>query len=289
MNVRWRNVSWFLATASVVTLSGCAAAKRDLRAADYWPSGKRWKQATVRALKDPGTWVPAAGAVVVQIDDWDGRITDWAVDNTPLFGSGEDASKASDYLLVATNLSMLGTSLAVPNGPGAWEFKPERAVLGEVGVLLTAGLTDVLKDVSGRERPDGANDRSFPSGHTSQAFAASAFAGRSVGQLNLSKGGRLALESSITAMAAATAWARVEAGVHYPSDVLAGAALGNFIAIFVHDAFLPADSGTRVSAVIDRREVALSVSFTLGSRAAVGRNPRRTYPFPRGTVPVQRK
>jgi len=39
-------------------------------------------------------------------------------------------------------------------------------------------------------------------------------------------------------MASGTAWARVEAGVHYPSDVLAGAALGNFLTAFIHDAFL---------------------------------------------------
>jgi len=30
----------------------------------------------------------------------------------------------------------------------------------------------------------------------------------------------------------------VEAGVHFPSDVLAGVALGNFIAASVHDTFL---------------------------------------------------
>jgi membrane-associated phospholipid phosphatase len=252
-------------------LSGCAAAKRDLHARDYWPSGARWKQSTIRALKDPGTWIPAAGAVVIQIDDWDGRITDWAVDNTPLFGSAKDAGTASDYLLAGTNLSMVGTALAVPNGPGAWEFKLERVVLEELGVLLTAGVTDVLKDVTGRERPDGANDRSFPSGHTSQAFAASTLAGRNVNQLGLSKGGRLALKSTFTAMAAATAWARVEAGVHYPSDLFAGAALGNFVAILVHDAFLPADSGTNISAFIDRHEVSLSVSISFGAASAAGR------------------
>jgi membrane-associated phospholipid phosphatase len=281
MNARWRSLGWLLVTASV-TLSGCASTKRDLRAGDYWPSGARWKQSTVRALKDPGTWVPAAGAVVISIDDWDGRITDWAVDNTPLFGSAEDAGKASDYLLAGTNLSMVGTALAVPNGPGAWEFKLERVVLEELGVLLTAGLTDVLKDVTGRERPDGANDRSFPSGHTSQAFTASTLAGRNVDQLKLSKSGRLALKSTFTAMAAATAWARVEAGVHYPSDLFAGAALGNFIAIFIHDAFLPADSETQLSAFIDRREVALSVSFRFGAGAAADRKqfgePRRRSP-----------
>ena len=34
------------------------------------------------------------------------------------------------------------------------------------------------------------------------------------------------------------AWARVEGDRHYPSDVLAGAALGHFLSAFIHDAFL---------------------------------------------------
>jgi hypothetical protein len=45
----------------------------------------------------------------------------------------------------------------------------------------------------------------------------------------------------------ATAWARIEAGAHYPTDVLAGAALGNFVSLFVHDAFLGGDCSVSVT------------------------------------------
>jgi hypothetical protein len=34
------------------------------------------------------------------------------------------------------------------------------------------------------------------------------------------------------------AWARIEAGEHFPSDVLAGAAIGNFVTAFIHDFLL---------------------------------------------------
>ena len=59
----------------------------------------------------------------------------------------------------------------------------------------------------------------------------------------------------LEAIAAGTAWARVEAQRHYIDDVLVGYAIGHFVAAFVHDAFIeqrwkelqsvPADGGGR--------------------------------------------
>ena len=42
-------------------------------------------------------------------------------------------------------------------------------------------------------------------------------------------------------MAAMTAWARIEKNWHYPTDVLVGAALGNFLGGFIHNAFMGLD------------------------------------------------
>ncbi len=44
-------------------------------------------------------------------------------------------------------------------------------------------------------------------------------------------------------MAAATAWARVEAGKHHVTDVLAGYALGHFIGRFTNELFMEATAG----------------------------------------------
>ena len=49
---------------------------------------------------------------------------------------------------------------------------------------------------------------------------------------------RPVLQIGNTVLASGVAWARVEARKHYPSDVLAGAALGHFLTAFIHDAFL---------------------------------------------------
>ena len=252
-----------LATLAVVLSTGCASWKRDLAARDYWPSGARWKQSTMRALKSRGTWVPLLGTAVVSIDDWDRHISEWAVENTPVFGSTDHAQEASDNLKTATTLAMVGTGLAIPDGSGAWEIWPERIVLEVLTVQLSNGLTSTLKHLTDRERPDGTGNDSFPSGHSSQAFVRTELACLNVDDLRgLSEGWRIALKTSFRALAWGTAWARVEGGKHYPSDVLFGAALGNFVAIFVHDAFLPADSGTRLTASISRREVSFSVAIS---------------------------
>ncbi len=246
-----------------VLATGCASSKRDLTARDYLPHGARWKQSTMRALKSRGTWLPIAAAAVVSIDDWDQHISEWAVENTPVFGSVDHAQEASDNLKTATTLAMVGTTLAIPNGSGAWETKPERLVLDFLAVQLNNGLTSGLKHLTGRERPDGSGDDSTPSGHASQAFVRTELACLNVNDLRgVPEGWRIAMKTSFQALAWGTAWARVEGGKHYPSDIFLGAALGNFVAIFVREAALPADSNTRITATVSRREISFSVALS---------------------------
>jgi membrane-associated phospholipid phosphatase len=47
-------------------------------------------------------------------------------------------------------------------------------------------------------------------------------------------------------LTAATAWARLEANQHFPSDVLAGVALGHFFGAFFTDAFLGIEDSNKV-------------------------------------------
>jgi membrane-associated phospholipid phosphatase len=204
-----------------------------------------------------------AGLAAVSIDDWDRKISSWAVENAPLFGSSENARSASDPLWMATQLSMAGTALAVPNGPSAWERKAERLVLEELALVLNDGTTGALKSVADRERPDGSNTSSFPSGHASQTALMARMACFNIDGLpRLSRGWRLTLKTSFTALAGATAWSRVEGGKHFPSDVLFGAALGNFIAVFVHDAFLAQYSNVLLSARIEGGGAAFWVALS---------------------------
>jgi undecaprenyl-diphosphatase len=119
-------------------------------------------------------------------------------------------------------------------------------VLGTVGLALGVGLTTLaadgasflVKDVVSRPRPFVAHPEihplyvvhssSFPAGHAATAFAGAtvlAYVARPVAPV-------------LFAAAALIGFSRVYVGDHYPSDVLAGAALGVVVAVVAIAAFL---------------------------------------------------
>lgn len=64
------------------------------------------------------------------------------------------------------------------------------------------------------------------------------FTKRNLYAIPLSDGGLLATDITVFTVEGLQGWARVEQGRHYPSDVLFGMALGNFVAGFFYDWFI---------------------------------------------------
>ncbi len=83
--------------------------------------------------------------------------------------------------------------------------------------LLNGAITGLLKRTVSRTRPDGSNNRSFPSGHSSGTFAAATVLHRNLGW----KAGAVSY-----LVAAYVATSRMGENKHYLSDVTVGAALG---------------------------------------------------------------
>ncbi len=225
-------------------LSGCATL----------PNGKGWgEQATVapgwprvresaaNAAKDPWTWGPLIGAAAFQIDNFDRRTSDWARDNTPIFGSQQSAEQWSDDLRTASSVADYVTIVATPSGPeaGRWLLNKLKGTLVDaVAVGVTGEITNGLKSATARERPNGADDESMPSGHVSSSAVHTRLASRNLQSIEMSDGTRTALDVGLHALTFGTAWARIESGWHFPSDTLVSMALGNFIASFFNDAFM---------------------------------------------------
>ena len=140
-------------------------------------------------------------------------------------------SNATTYISVGFTLMVLVISILARSKSLRRQFFILSSVL-----VLVAIVSQGLKSIIYRERPfitypfieklsDGGGS-SFPSGHTMEAFAmAMAFS------LLFTK---KKIVSPVYLWAMTVAYSRMALGVHYPSDVLAGAIIGTFIGLSVH-------------------------------------------------------
>jgi membrane-associated phospholipid phosphatase len=62
-------------------------------------------------------------------------------------------------------------------------------------------------------------------------------------------------------LSSGTAWARVEAKKHFPTDVLVGTAMGRFFTVFIHDAWLLPDDTFYVDFTLGRNVFGMAMSW----------------------------
>lgn len=128
----------------------------------------------------------------------------------PLTSSQKTHKIAGDVLLGAMPTLALSSTFIWKDGQkGTYQFSK--------ALTATIALSYGLKLVINKERPNGENNNSFPSGHTSVAFASAAFVQK-----------RYGWEFGIPAylLAGYVGYTRIEANKHDGVDVLAGAAIG---------------------------------------------------------------
>lgn len=103
-----------------------------------------------------------------------------------------------------------------------------------LAVVVSEPVSYGLRETVGRDRPPvrfvepeplitTPNSHSLPSGHSTTAFAAATVLAATFPRFRI----------AFYALAAGIAWSRVVVGVHYPLDVLAGAALGVAVGVLV--------------------------------------------------------
>jgi len=229
---------------SPLLVTGCGTMKNGRcwgQDAIYPVNFKRVRCAAHNAFFDIQTLLPIAGALVFAADDWDEKTSEWATKHNPVFGSEDSAKDASDYLKTTLMAETLLTAFATPsdNDTKEWGYSNAKVMTVEVVAWgASRGSTVLLKHATGRSRPDDSDDNSFPSGHSSSAFTYATLSNRNLDQIDIPKKFKRTLQVGNLFLATGVAWARVEGDRHYPSDVLAGAALGHFLSAFIHDAFL---------------------------------------------------
>lgn len=124
-------------------------------------------------------------------------------------GQNETLKTTGDVLVVALPITVITTTLIIGDKKGSWQFAK--------GLALNQLVTFGLKEIINKPRPDGSNNNSFPSGHTSTAFQSASFIQRRYGW----KYGAAAY-----ALAGFIGYTRIEADKHDGWDVLGGIVIG---------------------------------------------------------------
>ena len=159
----------------------------------------------------------------------------WSLDRStvgPLRKAPDVISSATLGAEAALGVLFLASSR---RGQGTAAFAEDATVIAEA-MVLTSAATEWTKVLFHRPRPflylptstgpSSADDgRSFPSGHTSMAFAAAAAYASVLHRRGLAGRDKLQI-GAMFAAATATGILRVVAHRHFPTDVVAGAALG---------------------------------------------------------------
>ena len=228
----------------LLALAGCATVPssrnwgQNVTVAPGWA---RVRRAVRSAASDPWVWGPLAGAAMLQVDNLDHRLSRWGRTHTPIFGSNSNATRWS-YRLRSASVGMdIAALLFAPSGRfgKTWLEDKAKGYLVNLFAATTAIETNSMISRSvHRERPNHANDHSFPSNHTTTSAVYTRLAMLNLTQIPMNPRVRTALDAGLHGLTFATAWARIEGGWHYPSDTLFGMALGDFCADFFTRAFM---------------------------------------------------
>ena len=146
----------------------------------------------------------------------------------------------SNALVLTLMAAPLGLAIATPGSRQSWTVA---AMYGEV-LLVGNGLGELLNGVTNRTRPFVYNldpdipeeakreveaRRAFPSGHTTNSFAAAVFLSSVYAKLHPGSSARTWMWASSLTLAATTGYMRYQGGKHYPTDIISGAIIGSLV------------------------------------------------------------
>lgn len=126
-------------------------------------------------------------------------------------------TRVDDYLTIAPIAVVYGLDVL---GVNAWHNFVNRSVRLLTAEALSYVVVLPLKNYTHVERPDGSNDMSFPSGHTTQAFVSATFVHKELG--GISSWYSIGAYTTATAVGAL----RILNNKHWLTDVLVGAGVG---------------------------------------------------------------
>jgi membrane-associated phospholipid phosphatase len=147
------------------------------------------------------------------------------------------ADLASDVLVMTLMASPVALAIAETGNKNGLTL----GVMYAETILLNNGVVQLFKGVTERTRPLAYSDdpeipeeekletstrRSFPSGHTANAFAAAVFLGSTYSKLHPESSARKWVWAGSLTAATTVGFLRYRAGKHFPTDIITGAVIG---------------------------------------------------------------
>ncbi len=151
--------------------------------------------------------------------------------NSELIGQHYGRVRIDDYTQYTPALSVYALNGLGIQGKN--NFRDRTIVMTTAYIIMWSSVS-LLKNTSGVERPDGSNTKSFPSGHTANAFLGAEFLYQEYKDVSVWYG------ISGYVVATGTGFLRMTNNKHWLSDVAAGAGIGILstkIAYWVHPFF----------------------------------------------------
>jgi hypothetical protein len=213
------------------------------------------KQSFVKNVKSPHVWAPAAGAIIVRSTGWDRSIGEFFQNKNVFYDKKKEANTYSDTLNTILEVEMWTSGIFTNSWEedGDWGKFAFHKAKGASVMYLTKSLsnssTKQLKYATKRERPDGSDKMSFPSGHATATGTYRMIISRNLKSTDIDPKVKRYINGANGIVSAASVWSRIEGGSHFPSDALAGYAIGSFVSGFVYDILMNVEDGETFAAV----------------------------------------
>lgn len=216
----------------------------------FWPlKSERVLWALKRNISSAHVWLPLTGAAVIRWGGYDSKVAYEVAEEHHLFIDHEHADHWSDLSNEILKFQVYASTLLTPSmgSEGDWTDWTKNKIKGGAVVMTSSSVARYTRDRTAeafpRERPNHVDRYSFPSSHATKAGAYNILVLKNLDEIEMDDSLRFSFKFVSTTMAATTAWARVEGHRHYPSDVLAGYALGSFVSGFLYDVLINNHAG----------------------------------------------
>lgn len=220
-------------------------------------SWQRTKAAGYNAVTDTMTWAPLATGLVMDATNYDEDIT-----NHIMKENEEDRIFTEEE---ADNLRTLSTTItytsAVLIEDNNLTLKAKRVLVESAALYTGKVYVKTTNSHIEHESPSGNNNDAFGSNHAVTPFASAALTRRNLQQMKIPTWSKYSVNTLSYLSASGSAYQRIESGLHSFSDQMYSIAIGNFIALFIHDAFLSKDADLGIDMSQKNPKITMNFQF----------------------------